>query len=158
MTRLQFGVPEPGETYRDRAAAFGIVEQGGRIAVAEITLSEAAPVQYDLPGGGVDPGETEAEALVREFGEEVGLLIRAGDLVLRASQYRHKLDGEPVNNHAAIFEGEIEQTAENLKIEDNHRLVWLTPEDFVLKARHEAQAWAVCVWMRRRAASGDESP
>ena len=33
------------------------------------------------PGGGVDPGESDLEAAVRELWEETGLVVQAGDLV-----------------------------------------------------------------------------
>lgn len=151
MDRLQFGQRRAGVTYTDRQAAFGVIaEEEGLIAVAAITLSEGQPPVYDLPGGGVDPGESESEALVREFGEETGLKVRAGDLLLRASQYWVKPSGEAVNNHSAFFAGEILHEAHHLKIEEDHALVLMSPEDFIRRARHEAQAWAVCVWLRTR--------
>ncbi len=36
---------------------------------------------YDVPGGGIDLGETIQEGLVREFREETGLTVEAGSLV-----------------------------------------------------------------------------
>ena len=52
---------------------------------------------------------------------------------------------------AAQAAGTSMTTPSGLKIEDNHALVWLNPMDFILRARHEAQAWAVAAWLRRRA-------
>ena len=36
---------------------------------------------YVTPGGGIDPGETPADAAVRELAEETGLVVAASDLV-----------------------------------------------------------------------------
>ena len=36
---------------------------------------------WSLPGGRIEPGETDAEALVREIREETGLMIEAGQLI-----------------------------------------------------------------------------
>ena len=36
---------------------------------------------WSLPGGRIEPGETDAEALVREMHEETGLVIEAGQLI-----------------------------------------------------------------------------
>jgi 8-oxo-dGTP diphosphatase len=36
---------------------------------------------WSLPGGRIEPGETDAEALVREMSEETGLVIAPGQLI-----------------------------------------------------------------------------
>jgi 8-oxo-dGTP diphosphatase len=36
---------------------------------------------WSIPGGRIEPGETDAEALVREMGEETGLVVQVGALL-----------------------------------------------------------------------------
>jgi len=148
--QLRFGATEPGLVYIERQAAFGIVELDGQIAIAAITVNPGDAPVFDLPGGGIDPGETETEALVREFGEETGLQVAAEHLLVRATQTFINPNGRPVNNHGAFYAATLTGEDPELKIEADHELVWMTPQDFVRRARHEAQAWAVVVWLRRR--------
>lgn len=147
MTR-QFGEREPDQNYADRPCAFGIVERDGRIALVHVTKPEHA--FHDLPGGALDPGETAAEALVREFGEETGLHVRPGALFTRAEQYMVKEEGQRVNNICAFFVAHVEGAHAALKIEDDHELVWLHPVEALTRLRHDAHAWAVLAWLRRR--------
>ena len=144
---LQFGVPEPGVAYRDRPAAFGVVPHDGRIAVVRITIP-ARPPFFDLPGGALEAGESEEAAMAREFGEEAGLVVRAGPRLLRADQYLRKSDGEPVNNRSSVFLATLEGEDPALKIEDDHELVWLEPTEALRRLRHDSHAWAVACWLR----------
>lgn len=63
---------------RIRVAAI-IVQEDGILLVRHEKEGQS---YWLLPGGGVDYGETAAEALVRELKEEAGLDIRVRDLVL----------------------------------------------------------------------------
>jgi len=147
MNVLQFGEAEPGHDYRDRPAAFGVLEREGRLALVRITREGEAPY-VDLPGGALDPGETEAQALVREFAEETGLNVRAGRLITRASQFMLKTDGARVNNRSAHFTAELEREEPALKSEADHELVWLPPLEAIAGLRHGSHAWAVACWLR----------
>jgi 8-oxo-dGTP diphosphatase len=144
----QFGVSGVGEVHRERPAAFGVVERDGRIACVFISRPEHQ--HYDLPGGAVDPGEDVAQALVREFGEETGLVVAPVQRLGVARQYFHMLDGEPVNNLCTLFEARVLGDDPGLKIEDDHTLEWLEPLEAIANLRHDAHAWAVAAWMRRR--------
>jgi 8-oxo-dGTP diphosphatase len=148
---LQFGRPEPGVVYRDRPAAFGVASRDGRIALVEVIKPGLDP-WFDLPGGALDPGESEQAALAREFGEETGLVVHVGPLITRADQFFRKTDGDPVNNRGAIFR--VAVTGENpvLKIEADHTLVWLEPFEAMRRLRHDSHAWGVLCWIRSGAA------
>ena len=147
----QFGRAEPGVSYRDRPAAFGIALRDGRIAMVKVTV-EGQGTWFDLPGGALDPGEDDQKAVVREFGEETGLKVRAGALVVRASQTFRMTDGEPVNNRSGHYRAEIIGEDPALKIEDDHELVWFAPLEALTLLRHDSHAWAVLAWLRASAA------
>lgn len=147
MNVLQFGEAEPGQDYRDRPAAFGVLERDGKVAVVRITREGEAPY-FDLPGGALDSGEDEADALVREFGEETGLKVRAGVLLARVSQFMLKTDGARVNNRSVLMRADWEGEDAALKCEEDHALVWLDPLDAITRLRHGSHVWAVACWLR----------
>lgn len=148
-TEPQFGAPLGGRHHRDRPAAFGILHENGRIALVRVALADGTPPFLDLPGGAVDPGETEDQALVREFAEETGLCVSAGPLFARARQYFVTGKDEAVNNLCAFFAAERAQGGA-VKIEDDHELVWVEPLKALADLRHEAHSWAVAAWLRRK--------
>jgi 8-oxo-dGTP diphosphatase len=145
----QFGAPEPGHAYPDRPAAFGILVRGEDIALVEVT-TPGKPLWRDLPGGGLDPGESPGEALVREFAEETGLRVRAGETFLRADQFFINGDGERFNVRGVFMTATLEGEAPNLKIEDDHQLIWRPPLEAIRIMRRDAHAWAVAAWLRSR--------
>jgi 8-oxo-dGTP diphosphatase len=59
-----------------RRGAVAVVVRDGRMLVIRRSRTVVAPLVYCFPGGGIEGEESEVEALVREFREEVGLAIR----------------------------------------------------------------------------------
>jgi 8-oxo-dGTP diphosphatase len=146
---LRFGEARPGLDYRDRPTAYGLLERDGRLALVHVSLEHRPPF-FDLPGGGLEAGEDEAAALVREFGEETGLVVAAGALITRAEQYMINADDEPFLSQGGFFEAELLAEQPELKSEDDHALVWLEPNEALLRLRHDSHAWAVAAWLRAR--------
>ena len=61
-----------GQRYRMRAGVYAVLLDGGAL----LTTHQAAPVpEFQLPGGGIDPGEDPIAALHREVMEETGWRI-----------------------------------------------------------------------------------
>lgn len=151
MTTPQFGQAEPGETYPDRPAAFGIIERDGLIALVRVERG-ARGLVLDLPGGGIDGDETAAEAAVRECGEEAGLVVAldADPFVLADHFFLHN-DGLVRNTRGSFFIGRVMAEDPELQIEDDHELVWLAAEDAVLSLDRDSHVWAVVTWLRLHA-------
>lgn len=100
------------------------------------------------PAGGVDPGETSAQAVVREYGEEAGLRVSAADPFAHADQYFVNTEGVAWNNRSDFFRLELIAEDQALKVEDDHTLVWLSPLEAIARLRHDSHAWAVAAWLR----------
>jgi 8-oxo-dGTP diphosphatase len=144
---LQFGAPDPGRRYADRPCAYGIARRDdGRIALVRVAREEG--VWWDLPGGALDPGEDETQAVAREFLEETGLSVRASRPIARADQFMVKTDGHAVNNRSGFHEVAIFGEAPDLKVEPDHTLEWWEAPDALRALRHGSHAWAVAAWMR----------
>ncbi len=62
-----------GVRYRPRPGAYGILRRGSDVL---ITFQAAPEPEFQLPGGGIDPGESAIIALHREVREETGWSIR----------------------------------------------------------------------------------
>lgn len=153
---LQFGERLPDRDYAFRATAFGVVLKGGLLACARVERGENS--YLDLPGGAIDAGETEAEALAREFVEETGLTIRVGERLMEAAQFVLKSDGRTVNNTGGFWTGEVVSHDPAAKREEDHQLLWVDPFEAVKTLRHEAHAWAVALMLRRRVVGTRASP
>jgi 8-oxo-dGTP diphosphatase len=70
----RFGEPvDPRRIYRERPGAYAVIRDGGDVLVTE---QEAPQREFQLPGGGIDPGEGALAALYRECFEETGWRIR----------------------------------------------------------------------------------
>jgi 8-oxo-dGTP diphosphatase len=126
--------------------------RAGLVALVEVAKSGHAP-WLDLPGGAIDPGETAAQAVVREFGEETGLVISPGSVLGHADQFFINTDGEAFNNRQTVFGVGFVGERDELKIEADHTLVWRDPNEAIVRLRHDSHAWAVAAWLRRRARS-----
>lgn len=75
MTIRRFGKPPiAGQTYTRRAGAYAILPQGDSLL---LTCQMGSEPDIQLPGGGIDPGESPIAALHREVFEETGWRIAA---------------------------------------------------------------------------------
>jgi 8-oxo-dGTP diphosphatase len=61
-----------------RVVVGAAIVRDGRVLAARRTAPASAAGRWEFPGGKVDEGETDAEALVREVEEELGVAVTVG--------------------------------------------------------------------------------
>ncbi len=74
MIRRVGSLPRSDISYRMRHGVYAILPRPGGLLV---TLQESPEPELQLPGGGIDPGESPLRALHREVMEETGWIIAA---------------------------------------------------------------------------------
>ncbi len=74
MIRRMGQPPQEGRRYQHRAGVYALLPRDGALLLTH----QARPVvEFQLPGGGIDPGESPLQALHREVMEETGWRIAA---------------------------------------------------------------------------------
>jgi 8-oxo-dGTP diphosphatase len=57
-------------------------KEGGRYLITQRRPGASLPLLWEFPGGRVQEGESDAEALARELNEEMGVRVRVGEQVM----------------------------------------------------------------------------
>jgi 8-oxo-dGTP diphosphatase len=83
--------------------------RGDEILICQRTRHQPMPLQWEFPGGKIEPGEQPRAALVRELEEELGVLATVGDEVARIKhQYKNGASIELRFYEVRSYQGELE--------------------------------------------------
>lgn len=93
-----------------RVAAYGVITEGDRILLAH--WNEGGKSGWTLPGGGIDPGEDPADALLREIAEETGYLAEGGELLgidskVIPAEHRFVADAGPLHALRILYRARV---------------------------------------------------
>ena len=73
-----------------KAVTAAIIQSGDSFLIARRAPGEKLAGFWEFPGGKVEPNETLQECLERELKEELGLTVRAGDVITESAyHYEH---------------------------------------------------------------------
>jgi 8-oxo-dGTP diphosphatase len=70
---------------RKKAVVAALIRRGDAILVSRRRADQSFPLCWEFPGGKVEPGETDGQALIREIREELGCEITVGPLFHRVA-------------------------------------------------------------------------
>jgi mutator protein MutT len=96
-----------------------VIEHAGRIALARNEREE-----WELPGGRLEAGEEPEEAVVREVREELGLTVRARELV---DAWTYTPDGTTVV--IVVYACELLGAPELTRSDEHSDVRWIAAED-----------------------------
>jgi 8-oxo-dGTP diphosphatase len=85
-----------------KASVAGLAEEGGKIFIARRIAGGALGEKWEFPGGKVEAGETDEEALMREYAEELGVAIRVGAF-LGDAVFEHNGEARIVRGYRVSF-------------------------------------------------------
>ncbi|GAB3068666.1 (deoxy)nucleoside triphosphate pyrophosphohydrolase [Pedococcus soli] len=107
------------------AAIVDDLDHPTRLLSARRTEPPALAGGWEFPGGKVDPGETDEQALHRELREELGVTVRLGAVLRGPRDGRWPL-GEA---YAMTVWWAVVESGEPAPLEDHDALRWLTADD-----------------------------
>ncbi len=138
--QVTLGQPVPGADYFHRPGAYLVAVEDGLLAVAE------TPKGWFLPGGGIDPGESNEACIRRECQEELGREAEAGVYLGCAEAYLCHPEIPYFHPVYYFYQGRLGPKAGE-PTEPDHALRLVPVEQAAEKLYLEAQRWAVGRWM-----------
>ncbi len=99
-----------------------LIWRGERFLVCQRPAHKARGLLWEFVGGKVEPGETGAQALIRECQEELGITLQVGEVFMDVTHVYPDLTVHLVLYQSTIAAGEVQ------KLEHND-LRWITPAE-----------------------------
>lgn len=98
------------------------IEREGRFLITQRRPEATLPLLWEFPGGRIEEGESDAEALARELREKVGLEIEVGPALM---QVLHEYEGYSLE--LVLYRVSAWGEARCLYVHDAR---WVPPEEF----------------------------
>jgi 8-oxo-dGTP diphosphatase len=104
-----------------RVVAAALYDAQGRVLIAQRPAGKHMAGRWEFPGGKIEPGESERQALARELHEELGVQVQAARPML---VLEHTYPGR----HVEISMWIVERYAGEPRGLDGQQLKWVAPE------------------------------
>ena len=107
----------------DLAVVAGVIFRDSKILICQRRRDDSHALQWEFPGGKIEPGETPQEALVRELREELAIEAVIGNEMFRT---RHRYREDQLELELIFFRATVDGAAalQNLVFE---KFEWAEP-------------------------------
>lgn len=102
-----------------------LIRRGDRFFICQRPANKGRALQWEFPGGKIEPGESPEEALVRECREELAVELRVGSLYAETTHTYPDLFIRLRLYNSEILSGEPQQL-------EHRDLRWITPDQIDL--------------------------
>ena len=99
-----------------------LIWEGGRFLICQRPAHKARGLLWEFVGGKVEPGETKAQALVRECREELAITVEVGEQFLEVTHTYPDL-----TVHLTLFSARIAEGMPQML--EHNDLRWITPAE-----------------------------
>lgn len=140
-----FGTKDPKLDYQKRIGVYAVIpDQSGK----RLLILGAPNHALFLPGGEVEPGESDEETIRRELLEEFGVTVTIGEKLGRASEYFYSHHRQTAYDHPATFYAcsDLRKVAEPL--EDFNTLMLMPIAEAAAQLKRPTHRWGVAQWLQ----------
>ncbi|MDO6586720.1 NUDIX hydrolase [Salipiger sp. 1_MG-2023] len=124
MIRRYGDAPEPARRYTLRPGAYAILPRDGALLVTH--QSEPWP-EFQLPGGGIDAGESPVQALHREVYEETGWHITRAQRLGAFRRFTYMPEYDLWAEKLCIIYAALPVRPHGAPLEPGHSVRWMAP-------------------------------
>jgi 8-oxo-dGTP diphosphatase len=131
--------------------ACAIIERDGLVLAAQRSRTMRMPLQWEFPGGKIEPGEGPEACLHRELLEELGIRVSVKRVMPTLT---HRYPAFTVMLHPFV----CELLSGELVLNEHRAIVWLKPGELPALNWVEADFAIIAAYRRERQDAGDPSP
>jgi len=110
------------ESQRTIRVVAAVIEKGGRYLITQRRAAAVLPLLWEFPGGKVESGETDSDALVRELRERLGVDSEVGEWISETVW-----DYEHYRVELTLYECRLRGEPQSRAV---HTFRWVTSDDF----------------------------
>lgn len=114
---------EPQAARRTIRVVAAVIQKNERYLITQRRKAAVLPLMWEFPGGKVEEGEADADALRREVLERLGVEVEVGQLISFVS---HPYEHYTVDLH--LYECKLKSEGLQAKAVNDHR--WVTSSEF----------------------------